>query len=73
LRCHTKGGGKKLDKLMNRALNKVGDVFDAVNSIDTEQAARTAPRSNDSWAQVEATLKLYGVDTGEPWSLSTPE
>ena len=62
---------KKLNKLMNRALNQVGDVFDDVNSTDTEQAARTAPRSNRSWAQVEATLKLNGVDTGEPWSLST--
>ena len=61
----------KLNRLMNRALNQVGDLFDEVNSTDTEQAARTAPRSTRSWAQVEATLKLYGVDTGEPWSVST--
>ena len=53
---------------MNRALNNVGDVFDQVNTTDTEKAAKTAPRSNSSWAQVEATLKIYGVDTGEPWS-----
>jgi hypothetical protein len=61
----------KLNKLMNRALNQVGDVFDEVNSTHTEQAAKTAPRSNRSWAQVEATLKLYGVDTSELWSLSS--
>jgi len=70
-RTLTHSPDKKLNRLMNRALNQVGDVFDDVNSTDTEQAARTAPRSNNSWAQVEAALKLYGVDTGEPWSLST--
>ena len=62
---------RNLNKLTNRALNQVGDVFDEVNSANTEQAARKAPSSNLLWAQVEATLKRYGVDTGEPWSLST--
>ena len=60
-----------LNNLTNRALNQVGDVFDDVNATHTEQAAKKAPRSNLLWAQVEATLKQYGVDTGEPWSLST--
>jgi hypothetical protein len=46
-------------------------VFDEINSANTEQAARKAPSSNLLRAQVEATLKQYGVDTGEPWSLST--
>jgi hypothetical protein len=46
-------------------------VFDEINSANTEQAARKAPSSNFLRAQVEATLKQYGVDTGEPWSLST--
>jgi len=67
------GGRQELDKLMNRALNNVGDVFDQVNTTDTEEAAKTAPRSNSSWAQVEATLKIYGVDTGEPSSLGAPK
>ena len=44
---------KKLNKLMNRALNQVGDVFDDVNSTDTEQAARTdsakQPLSGRKW------------------------
>ena len=62
---------KNLNHLTNRALNQVGDVFDAVGNTDTPQAARKAPSSSLLWAQVEATLKQYGVDTGEPWSLST--
>jgi hypothetical protein len=62
---------KDLNKLMNRALNQVGDVFDEVDLTATDKAARTAQRSNRLWAQVESKLKTYGVDTGEPWSLST--
>jgi hypothetical protein len=62
---------KNLNKLTNRALNQVGNVFDEVDSTNTPQAARNAPSSNLLWAQVEATLKQYGVDTGAPWSLST--
>jgi hypothetical protein len=46
-------------------------VFDEVESTNTRQAAKRAPSSNLLWAQVEATLKQYGVDTGESWSLST--
>jgi len=60
----------KLNRLTNRALNQVGDVFDEIDSTNTQRAAKKAPSSNLLWAQVEATLKQYGVDTGEPWSLS---
>jgi hypothetical protein len=62
---------RNLNNLTNRALNQVGDLFDEVESTNTRQAAKRAPSSNLLWAQVEATLKQYGVDTGEPWSLST--
>jgi len=62
---------RNLNKLTNRALNQVGDVFDEVDSTNTRQAARKAPSSSLLWAQVEATLKQYGVDTGDPWLLST--
>jgi hypothetical protein len=62
---------KDLNKLMNRALNRLGDVFDEVNITATDEAAETARRSNRLWTQVEARLKADGVDTGEPWSLST--
>jgi hypothetical protein len=62
---------RNLNNVMNRALNQVGDVFDQVDSTNTQQAAKRAPSSNLLWAQVEARLKQYGVDTGEPWSLST--
>jgi hypothetical protein len=61
---------RNLNNLMNRALNQIGDLFDEVESTNTRQAAKKAPSSNLLWAQVEATLKQYGVDTGEPWSLS---
>jgi hypothetical protein len=27
-------------------------------------------KANALWAQVEAKLKSYGIDTGEPWTLS---
>jgi hypothetical protein len=60
-----------LNRLTNRALSQVGDVFDQVNATNTQLAATKAPRSNLLWAQVEATLKQYGVDTGDPWSLSS--
>jgi hypothetical protein len=59
-----------LNKLTDQALNQIGDLFDDVNDTNTQQAAMKAPRSNLLWAQVEGTLKQYGVDTGEPWSLS---
>jgi hypothetical protein len=62
---------RALNNQTNRALNEIGDVFDDVNDTNTHQAAKRAPRSNLLWAQVEAALKLYGVDTGEPWSLSS--
>jgi len=59
-----------LNHLTNRALNQVGDVFDDVDGTKTQQAAKKAPRSALLWAGVETTLKQYGIDTGEPWSLS---
>jgi hypothetical protein len=62
---------KGLNKLTNRALNQVGDVFDEVDATHTQRAAQRASSSNLLWAQVEAALKQYGVDTGEAWSLST--
>jgi hypothetical protein len=62
---------KNLNRLMTKALNQVGDVFDEVNITETETAAKKAPRSNRLWAQVQATMNSYGVDTGESWSLST--
>ena len=46
-------------------------MFDEVNATNTRQAALKAPASNFLWAQIEATLKQFGVDTGEPWTLST--
>ena len=42
---------KNLNHLTNRALNQVGDVFDAVGNTDTPQAARKAPSSNLLWAR----------------------
>jgi hypothetical protein len=62
---------KRFNELTNRALNQIGDVFDDVDNTHTQRAAKKAPGSNLLWAQVEAALKQYGVDTGEPWSLST--
>lgn len=61
----------RLNRLTNTALNQIGDVFDEVDATNTRQAALKAPASNLLWARVEATLKQYGVDTGEPWALST--
>ena len=62
---------KRLNQLTNRALNQVGDVFDEVDSTHTQRAATRAPRSNLLWSQVETALEQYGVDTGDPWSLSS--
>ena len=62
---------KSLNRLTNTALNQVANVFDEVNATNTRQAALTAPDSDLLWARIEATLKQYGVDTGEPWTLST--
>ena len=62
---------RSLNRLTNTALNQVGDVFDEVNDTNTRQAALKAPASILLWARIEATLKQYGVDTGEPWTLST--
>jgi hypothetical protein len=62
---------QSLNRLTNSALNQVGDVFDDINATNTRQAALKAPASNLLWARIEATLKQYGVDTGEPWTLST--
>ena len=42
---------RNLNKLTNRALNQVGDVFDAVGNTDTPQAARKAPSSKLLWAR----------------------
>jgi hypothetical protein len=62
---------RRLNDVTNRALDRMGDLFDDVDNTHTQRAAKKAPSSNLLWAQVEATLKQYGVDTGEPWSLST--
>jgi hypothetical protein len=62
---------RRLNDVTNRALDRIGDLFDDVDNTRTQRAAKKAPSSNLLWAQVEATLKQYGVDTGEPWSLST--
>jgi hypothetical protein len=62
---------KSLNRLANTALNQVGDVFDEVNATNTRQAALKAPASNLLWGRIEATLQQYGIDTGEPWTLST--
>ena len=62
---------KSLNRLTNTALSQVGDVFDEVNATNTRLAALKAPASNLLWARIEATLQQYGVDTGEPWTLST--
>ena len=62
---------KSLNRLTNTTLNQVGDVFDEVNATNTRQAALKAPASNLLWARIEATLQQNGVDTGEPWTLST--
>ena len=62
---------RSFNRLVNNALNKIGDVFDEVNNTQTGLAATDALRSNRLWSEVEVTLKGYGVDTGVPWSMST--
>jgi hypothetical protein len=57
---------RKLNKQMDRALNRVGDAFDAIGFDDAEAVGR----SEGLWAKIEAKLQSYGVDTGEPWALS---
>jgi hypothetical protein len=61
---------KSLNRLTNRALNEAGDVFDAVKDKKYRNATEDSYKANALWAQVEAKLKSYGVDTGEPWKLS---
>jgi hypothetical protein len=57
---------RKLNKQIDTALNRVGDAFDDYGFDD----AKAVGRSEGLWAKIEATLKLYGIDTGEPWALS---
>jgi hypothetical protein len=45
-------------------------LVDDVSSTHPQRAEQQAPSSNLWWTQVEALLEQYGVDTGEPWSLS---
>jgi hypothetical protein len=61
---------KRLNKGTDRALNEAGDVFDAVNDKKYKNATEDSYTVNARWAEVEAKLKSYGVDTGEPWTLS---
>jgi hypothetical protein len=61
---------KSLNRGMDRALNDVGDVFDGVKDKKYKSATEDSYSANAGWAQVEAKLKSYGVDTGEPWTLS---
>jgi hypothetical protein len=70
-RTLTHSPDKSLNKLIGKALSQVGDVFDNCSTGCDRKAAPDARRSNQLWAQVEATLKFYGVHTGEPWALST--
>jgi hypothetical protein len=57
---------KDLNKRINKALDCVGDAFDNYGYDGAKAVARCEGR----WVKVEATLKLYGVDTGEAWILS---
>jgi hypothetical protein len=56
----------KLNKQIDTALNRAGDAFDNIGFDD----AKAVGRSEGMWAKIEAKLKSYGVDTGEPWALS---
>jgi hypothetical protein len=56
---------RKLNKQMDQALNRAGDAFDNCGF----DGAKAVARSEGLWSQIEATLKLYGVDTGQPWAL----
>jgi hypothetical protein len=57
---------KKLNKVMNKALDCVGDTFDHLGYVEQKGVVRCEGR----WAQIEAKLKGYGVNTGDPWTLS---
>jgi hypothetical protein len=61
---------RSLNKVTNRALSEAGDVFDSVEGKKYRTATEDSYKANALWAQVEAQLKSYGVDTGEPWKLS---
>jgi hypothetical protein len=56
---------RKLNDLMNKALDCAGGAFDNVG-FDGQKAVS---RCESRWAKIEATLKLYGVDTGAAWAL----
>jgi hypothetical protein len=66
-RLLTHSPDRKLNALTNKALDCVGDAFDNYGY----DGAKAADRCEARWAKIEATLKLYGVNTGEPWQLST--
>jgi hypothetical protein len=61
---------KGLNRLTNRALNEAGDVFDGVKDKKYVSAEEDSYSANALWAEVEAKYKGYGIDTGEPWTLS---
>jgi hypothetical protein len=61
---------KGLNRLTNRALNEAGDVFDGVKDKKYVSAQEDSYSANAQWAEVEAKYKVYGIDTGEPWTLS---
>jgi hypothetical protein len=61
---------KSLNRVTNRALSEAGDVFDSVEGKKYRTATEDSYKTNALWAEVEAKLKGYGVDTGEPWKLS---
>jgi hypothetical protein len=65
-RILTHSPDKDLNKRINKAVDCVGDAFDNYGYDGEKAVARCEGR----WAKIEATLKLYGVDTGEPWMLS---
>jgi hypothetical protein len=69
-RLLTHSPDRTLNKLIDKALSQLADVFDEIND-DFASAGQGAARSNRLWAQVEAKLTSYGVETGEPWALST--
>jgi hypothetical protein len=56
---------RKLNGAMGKALDCAGDAFDNIG-FDGQKAV---DRCEGQWAKVEATLKLYGVDTGAAWAL----
>jgi hypothetical protein len=57
---------KKLNTAMNKALDCVGDTFDHLGYVEQKGVVRCEGR----WAQIEGKLKGYGVNTGDPWTLS---